>query len=105
MTKFTLPLLAAAVLALPAAGLLSCDSAKKHESPGQFIDNSVITAKVKTAFLEDPSLRTAQIGVTTYKDTVQLSGFVDSTRNVRRAGDLAAGVKGVSSVKNDLIVK
>ena len=50
-------------------------------------------------------MRTAQIGVTTYKDTVQLSGFVDSARNVRRAGELAAGVKGVSSVKNDLIVK
>jgi len=105
MAKFTLALLAAAALALPATALVSCDSGKRHESPGEFIDNSVITAKVKAALLEDKSLRTFQIGVTTYKDTIQLSGFVDSERNVRRAGELAASVKGVSSVKNSLIVK
>jgi osmotically-inducible protein OsmY len=105
MARFTLSLIAAAALALPAVAFLSCDAAKKRESPGEFIDNSVITAKVKAAILQDTSLRTYQIGVTTYKDTIQLSGFVDSARSVHRAGELAAAVKGVSSVKNDLIVK
>ena len=104
MTKLRLATIAAAGLAL---GTVSpgCASTRNHESAGEYIDNSLITTKVKAAILEEPSLKTLQIGVKTYKDTVQLSGFVDSEETKQRAGEVAAGVPGVSDVKNDLVVK
>jgi osmotically-inducible protein OsmY len=95
----------AAGLALSGTAFLGCGSARTEESTGEYIDNSVITTKVKAAMLEDSSLKSLGIGVKTYKDIVQLSGFVDTAESARRAGKLASGVKGVSSVKNDLIVK
>jgi osmotically-inducible protein OsmY len=105
MTKLTLPLIAAAGLALSGTAFLGCASTRTNESAGEYIDNSLITTKVKAAILDEPSLKSLQISVKTYKDVVQLSGFVDSSQSVRRAGEVAAGVQGVSSVKNDLIVK
>ncbi len=82
-----------------------CASTQKRESTGEFIDDSTITAKVKTAIFNDPALKVFQINVETFKGIVQLSGFVDSARSVGRAGEVAAGVSGVQSVKNNLIVK
>ena len=82
-----------------------CAAKGKSESTGRYVDDSAITAKVKTAIFKDPSLKTTEIKVDTYKGVVQLSGVVDSQEAVRRAGDLAAGIPGVVSVKNDLIVK
>ena len=79
--------------------------AKSAESAGELLDDSVITTKVKSAFLDEPSLKSFQIGVKTYKDMVQLSGFVDSAEAKQLAGKLAADVQGVTSVRNDLIVK
>ena len=105
MTKLTLTMITAASLALSGSAALGCASTRTRESPGEYIDNSVITTKVKAAILDEPSLKTLQISVKTYKDTVQLSGFVDSEDSHRRAGEVAAGVKGVAAVKNDLIVK
>jgi osmotically-inducible protein OsmY len=105
MTKLTFTLVAAAGLALAGTTSLACASTRTHESPGEYIDNSVITTKVKSAIVGDPALKTMQISVKTYKDTVQLSGFVDSAENRRHAGEVAAGVPGVADVKNDLIVK
>jgi len=105
MAKLTLTLIAAAGLALSGTAFLGCASTRTHESTGEYIDDSVITTKVKAALLNDSSLKSFQIGVETYKGVVQLSGFVDSSQRVRRAGEVAAGVKGVSSVRNDLIVK
>jgi osmotically-inducible protein OsmY len=105
MTKLTLTMITAAGLTLSGTAILGCGSTRTHESAGEYIDNSVITTKVKAAILDEPSLKSFQISVKTYKDIVQLSGFVDSAQSVRRAGEVAAGVQGVSSVKNDLIVK
>lgn len=105
MAKLTLTLLTAAGLALSGTAFLGCASTRTHESTGEYIDNSVITSKVKAAILGEPSLKSFEISVKTYKDVVQLSGFVDSAESVRRAGEVAAGVQGVSSVRNDLIVK
>jgi osmotically-inducible protein OsmY len=105
MTKLKLSLMAGSALALAGAAFPGCAASRTHESTGQYIDNSVITSKVKAAILGDPSLKSLQISVKTYKDVVQLSGFVDSAKSVQRAGELAAGVEGVSSVRNDLIVK
>ena len=75
------------------------------ETPGQYLDDSIITTKVKTAIFDEPSLKSLQIEVETYKGTVQLSGFVDSKESVKKAGEVAEKVEGVKSVKNDLVVK
>ena len=90
---------------LTAALLTGCAAKGSSESTGQYVDDSAITAKVKTAIFKDPSLKATEINVETYKGVVQLSGFVDSQDNVRRAADLAASVPGVVSVKNNLDLK
>jgi osmotically-inducible protein OsmY len=79
--------------------------AKNAESAGELLDDTVITTKVKAALLAEPSLKSFQIGVTTFKDTVQLSGFVDSAGTKELAGKLTLGVKGVAILSNNLIVK
>lgn len=84
---------------------LGCASTQTHESTGQYVDDSAITTKVKSAIFTDPSLKVLQITVETYKGVVQLSGFVDSAQSMKKAGEVAGGVEGVKEVKNDLIVK
>jgi osmotically-inducible protein OsmY len=84
---------------------LGCSSTPTREGTGEYFDDSAITTRVKAAIFDDPSLKVLQINVETFKGEVQLSGFVDSAQNVRRAGEVARSVKGVKSVKNDLIVK
>lgn len=84
---------------------IGCAATQKHESTGQYVDDSVITSKVKANIFEDKGLKTLQINVKTFKGVVQLSGFVDSPQSVNKAGQAAAGVEGVKSVENDLIVK
>jgi osmotically-inducible protein OsmY len=84
---------------------LMCTAMAQKETPGQYIDDTIITTKVKTAIFEEPSLKTLQIEVETYKGVVQLSGFVDTKASVKKAGEVASKVEGVVSVKNDLIVK
>ena len=85
--------------------LLGCAATQKQESTGQYIDDSVITTKVKAAILDEPTLKSLQINVKTFKGVVQLSGFVDSSSSVKKAGEIAGGIEGVRSVENDLIVK
>lgn len=85
--------------------LVACASTSKRESTGEYVDDSVITTKVKAAILGDDQLKVFEIGVATYKGKVQLSGFVDSHGMVERAGQVARSVEGVRSVRNDLIVK
>jgi osmotically-inducible protein OsmY len=69
---------------------------------GRVIDDSVITGKVKTALIADSTTKAYQIEVETYRGTVQLSGFVDSAEQRRRAVEIARSVEGVSNVKNSL---
>jgi osmotically-inducible protein OsmY len=83
----------------------ACGSTSKQTSPGEYVDDSVITTKIKSLLAEDDFLKSFQIGVETRKGVVQLSGFVNSQQAVDKAGQIAKGVKGVKSVKNDLIVK
>lgn len=88
-----------------AASLLSvlgCGSTPTQESTGQYLDDSVITSKVKTAILNEPSLKVLQINVETYKNVVQLSGFVSTGAEMIKAVDVAGAVQGVRSVKNDM---
>ena len=87
------------------ATFVACASTSKQESAGEYVDDSVITTKVKSLLAADDFLKSFQISVVTYKGTVQLSGFVSSQQAVDKAGDITRSVKGVKSVKNDLIVK
>ncbi|MFH1493307.1 MAG: BON domain-containing protein [Pseudomonadota bacterium] len=93
------------ILAVMFATLLGCASTSKQEGTGEYIDDSVITTKVKAAVFNEPTLKSAEINVETFKGVVQLSGFVNSTADVNKAVEIARGVKGVSSVKNDMRVK
>jgi hyperosmotically inducible protein len=84
---------------------VACASTSTHESTGEYVDDSVITTKVKALLAEDDFLKSFQISVETYKGRVQLSGFVNSQDAANRAGQIVRSVKGVRSVKNNLIVK
>ncbi|MBI4632311.1 MAG: BON domain-containing protein [Deltaproteobacteria bacterium] len=83
----------------------ACASTPTRESTGEYVDDAVITTKVKTLLAADDFLKAFQIGVETYRGTVQLSGFVNSQQAVDKAGEIAGGVNGVKSIKNNLIVK
>lgn len=85
--------------------LMGCAAITGRETAGEYIDDTTITAKVKTAILDDPNLKPFQISVETFKNVVQLSGFVDSAAAASRAGQIAAKTKGVESVKNHLVVR
>jgi osmotically-inducible protein OsmY len=93
------------VLLMLIAGLAACASTSKQEGAGEYVDDSVITTKVKSLLAADDFLKSFEISVETYKGIVQLSGFVDSQKAVDKAGEIAGGVKGVKSVKNNLNVK
>ena len=93
------------VLLMLITTFVACASTRTHESTGEYVDDSVITTKVKAELAEDNFLKSFQISVETYKGIVQLSGFVNSGQAVNKAGQIARSVKGVKSVKNDLIVK
>jgi len=92
-------------LAMLMLAFVACDSTSKQEGAAEFVDDSVITTKVKALLAEDDFLNSFQISVETYKGTVQLSGFAGSQKAVDKAGEIARGVKGVKSVKNNLNVK
>lgn len=85
--------------------MLGCASTHKQEGTGEYLDDSVITTKVKTAVLNDPTLKSMEINVETYKGVVQMSGFVNSRADISRAVEVARNVKGVTSVKNDMRVR
>ena len=93
------------ILVIFIAALVACASTSKKESTGQYVDDSVITTKVKSQLAADDFLKSFQISVETFKGTVQLSGFVDTIKAVDIAVEIAHSVKGVKYVKNDLIVK
>ncbi|MDW7645219.1 MAG: BON domain-containing protein [Desulfuromonadales bacterium] len=84
---------------------MGCASTDTKSGTGEYIDDTVITTKVKSAIFAEPGLKSLQINVETFKGVVQLSGFVDSDQSVKKAADIASSVKGVVSVKNNLIVR
>ena len=100
-----LKLISAIIPALMVATLMGCASTATREGTGEYIDDTVITAKVKAAVLKEPTLKSAEVNVETFKGVVQLSGFVSDAGDVPKAAEVARGVKGVTSVKNDLRIK
>lgn len=93
------------VLLILIATFVACGSTSEQTSPGEYVDDSIITTKVKSLLAVDDFLKSFQISVETYKGTVQLSGFVDSQKAVDKADEIARSVVGVKSVRNNLIVK
>jgi len=93
------------VLLMLIATFAACASTRTQESTGEYVDDSVITTKVKAELAGDDFFKSFQISVETYKGVVQLSGFVNSQQAVDKAGQIARSVSGVTSVKNNLIVK
>jgi len=91
--------------ALAIATTLGCAGTMKKESTGEYVDDVAITAKVKKDIFDEPTLKSAEINVETFKGAVQLSGFVSSQANINTAVVVARNVKGVTSVKNDMLVK
>ncbi|MFZ6638885.1 BON domain-containing protein [Undibacterium sp. TC4M20W] len=85
--------------------IAGCASTSTKEGTGEYVDDSVITTKVKAEIFNEPTLKSMEINVETFKGTVQLSGFVTSTANIEKAVSIARNVKGVRSVKNDMRLK
>ena len=93
------------VLLMLIATFVACASTPTRESTGEYMDDSVITTKVKSLLGADDFLKSFQISVETYKGVVQLSGFVNTQKAVDRAVEITNTVKGIKGIKNDLIVK
>jgi len=103
--KYLIRIFSAFFLALTLLTAAGCASTEKHEGNGEYVDDSVITTKVKAALLNEPGLSSAEINVETFKGVVQLSGFVTSRADINKAIEIARNVKGVNSVKNDMRLK
>ncbi len=95
----------AVFMALFLATLVGCASTEQHQSASEYIDDAVITTKVKAALFNDPDLSAAEINVETYNGEVQLSGFVSTPSQISQAVQVAKNVEGVRKVKNSLLVK
>lgn len=93
---------AIALMSVSLLSLTACASTSKQEGTGEYFDDSMITTKVKAAIFNEPTLKSTEINVETFKGTVQLSGFVKERPDIYKAGEVARSVKGVRSVKNDL---
>ncbi len=92
-------------LAILLSFLLGCAGTSTKEGTGEYVDDTVITTKVKAAIFNEPSLKSAEINVETFKGTVQLTGFVGSRADINKAVEVARKISGVKSVKNDMLVK
>ena len=97
--------LSAVFLAVTLGTVVGCASTRTQQGTGEYVDDAVITTKVKAALVEDPLTKALEIKVKTFKGEVQLSGFVSSRASANRAIELARGVKGVTSVKDDMEIK
>lgn len=84
---------------------IGCASTSTQEGTGEFVDDTVITTKVKAAIFSEPSLKSMEINVETFKGVVQLSGFVSSEASKQKAIEMARTVKGVKSIKDDMRLK
>ena len=97
--------ISAVFLAVALATTLGCDSTSTKEGAGEYVDDTIVTSKVKAAIFNEPSLKSAEINVETFKGAVQLSGFVKYQADINKAVEITRSVKGVNSVKNDMRLK
>ena len=104
MNKFN-KTLSAALLAVTLVSVVGCASTSQQEGTGEYVDDAVITTKVKAEIFNEPTLKSAEINVETFKGVVQLSGFVNSQADINKAVEVTRSVKGVVSVKNNMRLK
>jgi hypothetical protein len=97
--------ISAVFLAVLLASVLGCAPTPTKEGTGEYVDDTVITTKVKAAIFNEPTLKSSEIKVETFKGTVQLSGFLKYQADIYKAVEVARGVNGVKSVKNDMRLK
>ncbi|BBV64659.1 MULTISPECIES: BON domain-containing protein [Kluyvera] len=90
---------------LVAISLSGCAGSSTKESTGGYIDDTVVTTKVKTALFSDKQIKSSEINVQTFKGRVQLSGFVSSAADAKRAVEVTRQVQGVRVVENDMQIK
>lgn len=102
LTSSSLRLLAALLLAVPAA---ACTVVEGRQTVGEYVDDSTITNNIRAKFIEDPTVHFRDVGVSTMNGAVQLSGFVRTSVERSRAGQIAANTKGVRQVRNDIVVR
>ena len=95
---------AVASIVVALAAMTGCAATPTTESTGEYIDDAAVTAKVKAAMLDQPALKAFQIHVETFKGTVRLRGAAASQSTIDKAVEVARGVNGVKSVKNEMRV-
>lgn len=101
MRKYLIWILTAVCIGMVTA----CAPTAERRGTGEVVDDAGLTARVKTALAKGEGVgRAAEINVTTFRGEVQLSGFLENTDQIRRAGDIARSVPGVTAVRNDLRV-
>lgn len=103
--KQLMNIFSALILATALLTVAGCASTFDQEGTGEFVDDAVVTSKIKAAILQEPSLSSAEINVETFKGIVQLSGFVNSRADISKAVSVARSISGVTSVKNDMRLK
>jgi len=97
--------IATALFTVSLLATAGCASTATKSGTGEYVDDTIVTGKVKAAIINEPTLKATEINVETFKGVVQLSGFVAQPADIAKAGEVARSVKGVSSVKNDIRVK
>ena len=102
--KFAGLILAASLAAVPISMMTGCAVTSGRESAGEYVDDKTMSTKIKTALARDPMVKAHQVNVTTFRGTVQLSGFVDAQEQKDRATEIIQNMEGVKELHNDLVV-
>jgi osmotically-inducible protein OsmY len=97
--------IAAVLLAAAMLSAAGCAGSRTQESTGEYVDDTWITTKVKATLVDSPNVKATEVNVETFKGSVQLSGFVSTQAAMTEAVRLTRGIKGVTSVKNDMRIK
>jgi osmotically-inducible protein OsmY len=100
--KYLVNIIPAFVLAISLFTVAGCASTPKTEGTGEYVDDSIITTKVKAQLFDEPNLKSGQITVESFKGTVMLSGFLSSQTDINKAVEIARQTTGVKSVKNEM---
>lgn len=95
----------AVLVAVSAMFMGGCAVGRDQSTAGEYIDDAAISTQVKAKFVENKAVAASSIEVETLQGTVQLSGFAKNAEEKSTAEKLARSVKGVKTVKNDIIVK
>ena len=85
--------------------LTGCAGTRYERSTGEYIDDKTLNSRVKSALTDNPEYKFGDVNVTSFKGTVQLSGFVNTTDQKRMAGNIAEKVMNVKNVENNVTVK